>query len=677
MLPSLRHKLRTTVRRQMVSTRPSSGSAPAVKLPRLPVPDLQRTLNKYVQSLAPLLEEEEARGGPSADASLEARFRWATEFEQGAGGQCQQRLIELDRSSPRNWLDDNIWLKKAYHEWRAPLLVNSNWWLAFFNDTTVPVDVLREHSPSTASGLNAWQIRRAAWLIHRTIDFKDKLERQEIYPDTTRTGIWFRETVAKMFHVCRIPQIGCDTLAPRPASSSPGARNVLVMVHDWMYTIPVYDKDMSASSLASIERRLRAIVWDVSQRLHDGKAAVAVGLLSSDERDRWAKNLQHLLALSPQNEQNFEAITQAAFAVSLDAHTLGSTTPSSAPPPALESREEIDFHLQNIRSSHNAHNRWFDKAYTLIVESNTRAGAMGEHSPCDALVPSIVAEYAIVESIDAAAFEDAVPKDVSGADAGVGGWERLDWVVDGAIVDEVRGAEARAQELIADSDDSVLWFTDYGADWMKGFARLSPDAYVQMALQLAWYKTRGTFTATYETVLTRVFDRGRTETIRTLTADSRAFVLAMVDPTTSVTTRHKLLNRAIQTHTGLTREAATGKGIDRHLLGLRLMLPPGEQPKLFNDPMFDQSQSWKLSTSGLSAGHLFRGTGFGASYHDGYGINYLSGPDMIKFGIESKHSCAETSTAGFQAALVDALREMKAICTPQPFATDTPVVARL
>ena len=55
-----------------------------------------------------------------------------------------------------------------------------------------------------------------------------------------------------------------------------------------------------------------------------------------------------------------------------------------------------------------------------------------------------------------------------------------------------------------------------------------------MALQLAWYRTRHSFTATYETVLTRLFQNGRTETIRTLSADSRAWVLAMEDPSTSV-----------------------------------------------------------------------------------------------------------------------------------------------
>ena len=80
---------------------------------------------------------------------------------------------------------------------------------------------------------------------------------------------------------------------------------------------------------------------------------------------------------------------------------------------------------------------------------------------------------------------------------------------------------------------------------------------------------------------------------------------------TQNTTRLELLQRAVQTHTGLTRRAVTGRGIDRHLLGLRLMLRPeaGESHALFEDDLFTQSQTWKLSTSGLSAGYQFRGTG--------------------------------------------------------------------
>jgi hypothetical protein len=86
-------------------------------------------------------------------------------------------------------------------------------------------------------------------------------------------------------------------------------------------------------------------------------------------------------------------------------------------------------------------------------------------------------------------------------------------------------------------------------------------------------------------------------------------------------TRYALLQAALKTHGALSRLAATGRGIDRHLLGLQCMLQPGERHELFEDELFTRSQTWKLSTSALSAGDQFRGTGFGAPWLDGYGIN--------------------------------------------------------
>jgi carnitine O-acetyltransferase len=47
--------------------------------------------------------------------------------------------------------------------------------------------------------------------------------------------------------------------------------------------------------------------------------------------------------------------------------------------------------------------------YTIIVETNTRAGAMGEHSPCDAFMPSIVADYAVTQSIIPESFSSPEP----------------------------------------------------------------------------------------------------------------------------------------------------------------------------------------------------------------------------------------------------------------------------
>ena len=68
---------------------------------------------------------------------------------------------------------------------------------------------------------------------------------------------------------------------------------------------------------------------------------------------------------------------------------------------AVSPEHELRSHLHAIRSGIGARNRWFDKAISLIVDPCTRAGMMGEHSPVDALVPSIVAEYALVDEVPA------------------------------------------------------------------------------------------------------------------------------------------------------------------------------------------------------------------------------------------------------------------------------------
>jgi len=63
------------------------------KLPRLPVPDLRKTLNKYLTSLEPFLLEDELRGGMSFNSAYALRKKWADEFELGIGTVLQERLV--------------------------------------------------------------------------------------------------------------------------------------------------------------------------------------------------------------------------------------------------------------------------------------------------------------------------------------------------------------------------------------------------------------------------------------------------------------------------------------------------------------------------------------------------------------------------------------------------------
>lgn len=101
----------------------------------------------------------------------------------------------MDRTTPDNWLDDRYWLQKAYHEWRVPLLVNSNWWLMFRADPNTPAADLElgRTQPETYGALapsedfgvalgrkewkgQEWGIRRATWITGRLLEFKRRLD---------------------------------------------------------------------------------------------------------------------------------------------------------------------------------------------------------------------------------------------------------------------------------------------------------------------------------------------------------------------------------------------------------------------------------------------------------------------------------------------------------------------
>lgn len=151
-------------------------------MPRLPVPTLSDSLRKYIKSLKPLLYEEALKSSESnpeayVTEQIEKRNALAKEFSSGSGlgRTLQERLLDVERTSPTNWLDDNFWTKLAYLSWRAPLPVNSNWWVNCAHDPDVPRSFTDSRPPD--GKFTDRQVRRAAVLAWRLLDFKDRLDR--------------------------------------------------------------------------------------------------------------------------------------------------------------------------------------------------------------------------------------------------------------------------------------------------------------------------------------------------------------------------------------------------------------------------------------------------------------------------------------------------------------------
>ena len=140
-----------------------------------------------------------------------------------------------------------------------------------------------------------------------------------------------------------------------------------------------------------------------------------------------------------------------------------------------------------------------------------------------------------------------------------------------------------------------------------------------------------------------MFKHGRTETLRTFSRESKHWILSMLNQLDSVSAAklsHHFLKLALMNLSHRTAnpplpspkpihltasECAKSWPADAltvtHFLGLRLLLRPRNgESALFGDDSFKRSSCWKLSTSGLSVGLLFKGTAFGTVYEDGYGI---------------------------------------------------------
>ncbi|KAJ2772829.1 Carnitine O-acetyltransferase mitochondrial, partial [Coemansia nantahalensis] len=333
----------------------------------------------------------------------------------------------------------------------------------------------------------------------------------------------------------------------------------------------------------------------------DSGAAVSAGLLTADSRDAWARNRELLLRAAPANAATLDAIETAAFLVSLE---------SDRP----VTREELSHAIWHG----DGRSRWFDKPCQFVVCDNARAGFCGEHSMMDGTPTLRLVEFAIKHALQL----PPPPAVAVGTAAGTAaGFRALPFCTPPPLVAAVRSAEAGFRAAVAKQHLAVLNFAAYGKEQIKQLG-CSPDAYIQLAIQLAYFRLHGCVRPTYEASMTRQFLHGRTETCRSATRESAAWCTAMADPAADDSARAALFHAALAKHTTLAKQAAQGLGVDRHLLGLRMSVAHGEpMPEMFEDPAYAYSTHWYLSTSQISSEN-FASYGWSEVSPKGYGIAY-------------------------------------------------------
>jgi len=145
---------------------------------------------------------------------------------------------------------------------------------------------------------------------------------------------------------------------------------------------------------------------------------------------------------------------------------------------------------------------------------------------------------------------------------------------------------------LANDVDAEVFYTKEGKETIKKL-RVSPDGFMQMALQLAFYRMHKKTPKTYETATTRLFKEGRTETIRPFSQHSVDFTKTMDDKSVEQSVKRDHLKLAIKYQTKYKLDSMCGKGVDRHLFGLYAagkMI--GKVPQVFSMPVsFDTQNS--------------------------------------------------------------------------------------
>lgn len=437
----------------------------------------------------------------------------------------------------------------------------------------------------------------------------------------------------RAFNACRIPSLPFDH-AVKVREDSPEAQHVTVIRKNRIYSLPLPSATLPFSvRVASLRAGFSSI-----RQAADSQAGLGepVGFLTSSDRDLWAQARKELLEADETNAKALRSIETSAFAVCLD-----DTTPERGTEEKEEGFYEWYWHGKGGEESR-AGNRWWDKPVQYVVTDNGESGisrsppllwngseligvdhdAVGEHSCMDGTPTAALNNWLShrllgtggVPPPPSAPSSPPSPPNLSPVS--------LPFTIPSSVSTAISSARSRHSASVSQNLLAHRVYPRYGKETIKRF-KTSPDGWVQMVIQLAWGLTMGKDKSpcgTYESAQVRRFKLGRTEVVRTVSSarsvsplplatallpccvvdltvgwHSAEWVRSMLDssPSTSPQEKRRLFQAAVASHGSYMKDASAAMGVDRHILGLKLVLKEGESvPEVFKDETVVRAGTW-------------------------------------------------------------------------------------
>jgi carnitine O-acetyltransferase len=580
------------------------------KFPKIPVPPLKDTIQYYLNSIKAVSSKEEYAHS----------LKLVDNFMQTIGPRLQTRLIKKANKS-KNWVVDVFSEKQPLT--KLPYATNCS--------------LLFNYKFSS-------QTEGAAKIIFTCLIIKIIIMKNQFQHITRLCPTMYYY----LFHSCKIPNKNKDILDTYPLEYY---NHVIVICKNSFYKL---DVSFNYDYLITQIKQILLTESNNTIRKED-----FIGVLTTQNREKWVSSRNHFLKLSPGNKEFLEEINSAMMIVCLE--------------------EDFDNQLSIQKLSEicwlsEGNNRYFDKTVQFIIFKDGLAALNNNRKVINGTISNEIIKF-IVNTDRTYCFSDKTASEdrkhhineliTRLVDNGVVFSRnccspvKLNYVVDQKLRNNISEGYSNLKKKEFYHD--VLFYTRFGRSTISQNYSIKIDSFIQMAIQYTYYKFFGKFPVVLQPVHTRKFYMGTTEAVRSLTLQSINFISSLVDKKAPNALKQRLGYAAFKTHFQQVINSSNGLGIDRHFEGLISVLYGEPLPELFKDVLYERSRRCDILTISFNTDYITFSHYF-PPFYGNITIAYFIRSDRVDFTVTSKND----DCSAFLECLRNSMNEMFEIFYHKP-----------
>lgn len=297
------------------------------------------------------------------------------------------------------------------------------------------------------------KVERSSNLVYSSAEFFLNVKNNKLPPDQERSNLLCMAQYGRVLACSRIPKPGRDE-----THICPDTKHIVVMHHGHFFTFNILDAHGNILAVEEIAKNLQQIIKMVGGQTSPSP----IGLFTTEKRDNWTSVRTQLIGSNPLNAESIRVIDDGLLVLCLDHES----------PATWDEVAHLVLHSNGI-------NRWFDKSIQLLTWANGRSGANMEHSGYDGHLLSRYGEF-IHNGPYSKGIKFSSPI------------RQIKFELDSSLSKSLSDARARYEKRTKTMQMSVMIAQDFGKKELTSM-KVSPDAFVQMAIQLAYYKQNKNF----------------------------------------------------------------------------------------------------------------------------------------------------------------------------------------